>query len=63
KSTVCCIESVENNPVRADGTHLIHYVPTTSGDFSLIVQAVEAGGLLAEMWDNAFFNGEPMSSE
>ena len=58
KNTICCVASTKNE----NGTHNIDYIPTHSGDFSLTLQAIWPGGLLANFWDNSFFQGEPTSS-
>ncbi|CAK9080192.1 unnamed protein product, partial [Durusdinium trenchii] len=53
---VCCIHSVDTD----NGLYRFGYTLRKAGKYSLLVQAIEPGGLLGQYWDNQWLYGMPV---
>ena len=45
-----------------DGTYNCSLLPLVAGDFALVVQLAEPGGLRGEYWDNSWMRGSPVTT-
>lgn len=57
-ATVCCDLSID----REDGSYDVPFTLRTKGKFSVSVQSLELGGLLAQYFDNQWFYGLPIET-
>jgi hypothetical protein len=57
-SPICCIHEID----RRTGQYLFPYTLMAAGKYSVLIQALEPGGLLGQYWDNQWLYGMPVET-
>ncbi|CAK0839654.1 unnamed protein product, partial [Prorocentrum cordatum] len=56
---LCCVHS----EYESEGAYLLSYTLQNAGKYSVLIHAIEAGGLLGQYWDNQWLYGMPIVAQ